>query len=174
MSVDVYAFERRLCKACGILRAMVEPSADFDTPWEEALDRYFEPFMAFFFPKAHAEIDWSRGYEFLDTELQQVVRDAELGRRLADKLVKLWKRDGRDLWLLIHIEVQGQVEPDFAGRMYEYNRRIQDRYGHPVVSMALLTDDRAGWRPNRYVYNEVDFALTVRFPIVKLLDYRRR
>src|SRR5207249_824348 len=91
-----------------------------------------------------------------------------------DKLVKVWKRDGADLWLLIHIEVQGTVEPDFADRMYEYNRRIQDRYGHPVVSMAVLTDDRAGWRPDRYIYNELGFALDVRFPIAKLLDYRRR
>ena len=37
-------------------------------------------FMAFFMPGAHAEIDWSRGYESLDKELQQLVREAEQGR----------------------------------------------------------------------------------------------
>ncbi|UZQ54604.1 hypothetical protein OOK60_00570 [Trichothermofontia sichuanensis B231] len=35
----------------------------------------------------HCAIDWSRPHEFLDTELQQVVRDASVGRRFADKLV---------------------------------------------------------------------------------------
>jgi len=34
--------------------------------------------MVFFFPQVHALVDWSRGYEFWDKELQQ---DAELGRR---------------------------------------------------------------------------------------------
>ena len=57
---------------------------DYDSPWKEALDRYFELFLAFFFPHAHAEIDWLRGYEALDKELQQVVREAELGRRVVD------------------------------------------------------------------------------------------
>ena len=52
-------------------------SADYDSPWKEALDRWFQPFIAFFFPLTHADIDSSRGYETLDTELQQVVRDAD-------------------------------------------------------------------------------------------------
>jgi hypothetical protein len=39
---------------------------DFDSPWKEALERYFPEFLAFFFPAAHADIDWRRGYEFLD------------------------------------------------------------------------------------------------------------
>ncbi len=37
---------------------------DTDSPWKEILEHYFEPFMALFFPDAHAEIDWERGYEF--------------------------------------------------------------------------------------------------------------
>ncbi|MBC6417813.1 MAG: hypothetical protein GDA44_02975 [Prochloron sp. SP5CPC1] len=62
---------------------------EYDSPWKEAIESYFEEFMAFFFPEAHRDIDWSRGYETLDTELQQVVRDANLGKRLADKLVRV-------------------------------------------------------------------------------------
>ncbi|MBI4870720.1 MAG: hypothetical protein HY814_04045 [Candidatus Riflebacteria bacterium] len=62
---------------------------DYDSPWKEALERYFQPFLALFFPVAHEGIDWGKGHEFLDKELQKVVRDAELGRRLADKLVRV-------------------------------------------------------------------------------------
>jgi hypothetical protein len=75
---------------------------DYDSPWKEALERYLPQFLEFFFPEAHGDICWERGYEFLDKELQQVVRDAELGRRLADKLVKVWRTGGEEVWVLIH------------------------------------------------------------------------
>jgi hypothetical protein len=42
------------------------PATDYDSPWKEALDRYFERCMALFFPQAHADIDWTRGYEMPD------------------------------------------------------------------------------------------------------------
>jgi hypothetical protein len=44
-------------------------SADYDSPWKEALDFYFEAFLALLFPAVHAQIDWSRGYESLDTTI---------------------------------------------------------------------------------------------------------
>jgi hypothetical protein len=135
------------------------------------LERYFAAFMAFFFPKAHAGIAWERGYEFLDKELQQVVRDAELGRRLADKLVKVWRTDGEEAWVLIHIEVQGQPEPDFAKRMYTYNYRLFDRYDRQIVSLAVLGDENPNWRPAGFSYTLWDCEVSLRFPAVKLLDY---
>ena len=70
------------------------PPSDYDSPWKEALESYFPQFMAFFFPDIDAQIDWQRGWEFLDKELQQIVRDAEVGRRFVDKLVKVWRRKG--------------------------------------------------------------------------------
>ena len=93
-------------------------SDDYDSPWKEILEEYFQDFLDFFFPEIACEIDWDRGHTFLDKELQQVVRDAELGRRLADKLVQVWRRDGDEAWVLVHIEVQGQEEAAFAKRMY--------------------------------------------------------
>jgi hypothetical protein len=47
-----------------------------------------------------------RGYESLDKEFQQVVREAEVGRRYVDKLVKVWTKAGVERWVLIHVEVQ--------------------------------------------------------------------
>jgi len=113
---------------------------------------YFAEFMAFFFPQAHAGIDWSRGHEFLDKKLQQVVRDAELGRRRADKLVKVWRKNGDEAWVLVHVEVQAWEEAAFAERMYVYNYRLFDRYRRRVASLAVLGDEREGWRPNRFGY----------------------
>lgn len=142
---------------------------DYDSPWKEALDEYFEPFMALFFPHAHAEIDWRHGYESLDKELQQIVREGEHRRRLADKLMKVWRHGGEEQWLLI--EVQTSEEPDFARRMYVYNRRLFDRYHREVVSLAVLGDDNPAWRPEGFGYSRWGCQVVIRFPIVKLLDF---
>ena len=147
------------------------PATDYDSPWKEALDRYFERCMAFFFPQVHAEIDWTRGYEMLDKELQPIVRRAKHGRRYVDKLVKVWLKSGEERWLLIHIEVQAWKEGDFPRRMHVYNHRIFDRYGREVISLAILADDDPDWRPNRYEYGRWGFRTLTEFPIVKLLDY---
>ena len=148
--------------------------ADYDSPWKEMLDGYFPAFMAFFFPAAAAEIDWSRGYESLDTELQQIVRDAALGTRLADKLIRVWRRDGIEQFVLIHIEIQGQRDPDFPKRMYVYNYRLFDRYDRPVVSLAMLTDASPTWRPMRYAYSLWGCRVSLVFPVVKVRAYRER
>ncbi len=144
---------------------------DYDSPWKEALDFYFEPFLKFFFPQAHAEIDWSRGHESLDKELQQIVREAEFGRRFVDKLVKVWLKSGREQWVLIHVEVQSSEDSNFALRMYVYNYRVFDRYNREVASFAILGDDNPRWRPESYGYRRWGTEVGIRFPVVKLLDY---
>jgi hypothetical protein len=144
---------------------------DSDSPWKEALDRYFEHCLAFFFPHAHADIDWGRGYEMLDKELQPIVRQSKQGRRYVDKLVKVWLKSGEERWLLIHVEVQAQKEGDFPRRMYVYNHRLFDRYDREVISLAILADDDPDWRPSQYEYGRWGFHTRTTFPIVKLLDY---
>ena len=119
---------------------MVKQS-DYDGPWKELITTYFPDFMDFFFPDAHADIDWDLGYDFLDKELRQVSRDAEIGARLADKLVKVWRKGGDEIWVLVHMEVQASEEGAFTQRMFVYNYRIFDRYKRPVASLAILTDD---------------------------------
>jgi hypothetical protein len=41
-----------------------------------------------------------------------------------------------------------------------------------VVSLAVLGDERAGWRPDRFGYELWGCEVGLRFPTVKLLDYR--
>lgn len=57
---------------------MSEVRADYDGAWKEGVEQYFEAFLAFFFPDIQAEIDWERGYDFLDQELQQLMRESEM------------------------------------------------------------------------------------------------
>ena len=49
--------------------------------------------------------------------------------------------------------------------------RIYDRYQKPVVSLAVLGDDRDSWRPGAYGYELWGCRVALSFPIVKLTDY---
>ncbi|MEO0933805.1 MAG: cytosolic protein [Cyanobacteria bacterium J06641_2] len=153
---------------------MTNPNTEYDSPWKEIIQLYFEDFMLFFFPQVHSQIDWSRGFEFLDQELQQVVRDAELGKRLVDKLVKVYRISGEEIWVLVHIEIQSQEEGKFPERMFVYNYRIFDRYKRPVASLAVLADSSSTWRPNQFGYELFGCTVDFRFPVVKLVDYQQR
>lgn len=150
---------------------MNHPQTEFDSPWKDILELYFPDFIRFFLPVADAEIDWERPPEFLDKELQKVVRDAELGRRLADKLVKVWRKNGTETWVLIHIEVQSQEESEFTERMFVYHYRIYDKYRHQVVSLAILGDERKNWQPQEFGYQLWETKVQFNFKVVKLLDY---
>lgn len=146
---------------------------DYDTPWKEILGRFFEPFMAFFFPRAHREIDWSRGFVLLDKELARITRGATLGPRVADKLIKVWRNDATSRLVLVHIEAQNQRQEDFEKRIFVYNYRIFDLYELPVVSLAVLGDDSPSWRPTCFGWEVWGCSLELRFPIVKLVDFER-
>jgi hypothetical protein len=150
------------------------PVADFDSPWKEALEVFFRHFLTLFFPHIEADIDWSRGFVFLDKELQTILPKAKRGRLYVDKLVKVWRKNGREEWLLIHIEVQTQRDKDFPRRMYGYNTRIFDPYNRTVVSLAVLADHEPGWRPDYFAAELWGWSVRMEWPAVKLLDYSTR
>lgn len=150
------------------------PLTESDSPWKELIEAFFPEFIRFFLPIADPDIDWDRGYEFLDKELQQITAEAETGRRYADKLVKVWTKAGQEAWVLVHIEVQGARESNFAERMYVYRYRIFDRFAVPIASVAILADESPTWRPNAFetaLWGSRDLS---EFVSVKLLDYLDR
>ena len=145
---------------------------DYDNPWKTVIERYFREFMAFFFPAIESDIDWERGFVFMDKELQKVVRDGEIQKRYADKLIQLWRLNGDPLLVMCHIEVQSQKEDVFGKRMFSYNYRLRDRYDCPIASLAILADDSPTWRPQSYQDSIWGCNVSFEFPVVKLSDYR--
>jgi hypothetical protein len=148
--------------------------SDYDSPWKEALDVYFESFLELCFPWIHADIDWSKGYISLDTDLREVTRDAETGNRIADKLVKVWLHDGEEVVVLIHIEIQSQYQLILPKRIYIYNHRIFDKNDIEVVSLVVLGDNDPDWRPTSFGYSRWRFNTNTEYPMVKLLDFLPR
>jgi hypothetical protein len=150
------------------------PAADYDSPWKVALALYLPDAFALFLPQVYAQIEWARGYTLLDKELQKVTRDAALGRRLADTLVKVWRTDHTEVWVLIHVEMQGTRDPQFAKRMFVYHYRMFDRHDRPVLSVGILADAEARWRPARFRQELWGCGVEFHYPVVKLLDWRAR
>ena len=148
------------------INKMLQQTANYDQSWKEALSEYFEPFLSFFFPQVHQLIDWTQVPQSLDKELQQITTSAETKKRFADKLYQVWLLNGQQVWILIHIEIQSQYERDFPQRMYIYNYRAFDLYHQPVVSLAVLGDERVNWRPNSYSYNLGGCRASLEFPVV--------
>ena len=147
--------------------------SDYDGAWKAALEKYFKEFLALLFPAIHNEVDWSKGHEFLDGELEKITVDAKTGRRYTDKLVKVYYLDGTEEWLLIHVEIQTSPELKgvFARRMFTYWSRLTDRYQVDVVSLAVLADTNQSYRPNSFKFNRSGTQMDFTYPIAKLTDY---
>lgn len=151
---------------------MSDPAAEFDGPWKEALDLYFQPFVELLFPDIAVEIDWSQPVGFQDKELQQLTADAVTGRGTVDKLAKVRTRQGQEEWVFVHVEVQTQHDSDLARRMYQYNHRLEDRYGHMPVSLAVLGDYGREWRSAEHRAGRWGCTVRFEFPVKKVSDWR--
>ena len=149
-----------------------KPRNDFDSPWKEILEALFREMMDFLFPHISEEIDWSRGYKSEDIEFQKITGDAKTGRSYADKLMRVYRKaDGQEALIFIHIEVQGKKEEGFSERMFIYNYRIYDRFRKPVISIAILADENKDWRPDEFGYGLRDNSISLKFSVVKLVDF---
>jgi hypothetical protein len=137
--------------------------ADYDSPWKDILETYFQSALELCFPQIARQVDWSKGVQLLDKEFQKIVRRSELGRRNVDVLAQVWTIAGREQWVLLHVEVQAQRDPDFPRRMFDYYSRICQRYNRPVASLAILADAHPRWQPSAYEqeYNFVDWVMVL-------------
>lgn len=147
---------------------------DSDNAWKDILHSHFRGFLELFFPRMHGDIDWRRPFEFLDKELEPLIPEALKGKALADKLVRVQLTGADPTLIFIHVEVQGQADPSLSVRMLRYNLLFRERYGEDVVSLVVLTDARARFRPSTYEYSRWGFQLRMTYPVVKLLDFRGR
>lgn len=138
------------------------------------LGGYVPDFLASFFPEIHAAIDWSQPIELLEAEFVPFLPQSLQGKSLVDKLVKVRLLSGEEAALYIHVDVQGNLDPDFRSRMLRYNVHARERYDQSVISLAILTDDHPGSRPAYFEDSRWGFRLCMDFPMVELLDFRGR
>lgn len=142
-----------------------------DTLWKGIIEDLIDDVLRFFFPENVALIDFERGFEFLDKELEQLLPASDAQLRRADKLIKAWHKSGEEHWFLFHVEVQGYADPDFAKRMFQSAYRIQDRYERPITALAIYTDSQKKFHVNEYRYEFWGTEIIYRFNTFALPDH---
>jgi len=146
------------------------PRSDFDEAWKELFGTHLEGILDCFFPSVSVFIDWSKGFVFLDQELREVIHDTNVNSFRVDLLVRLFRKNGDEQWLLLHLEVQSFREANFEERIYHYNHSIHKAFGRQPVSLVLLADLHENWRPKEYRHEELGCETRFRFLACKLLD----
>lgn len=170
----MHSIEQISCEQTSCEDALKNPVSDQDSVWKDILELYFPKMMEFFYPGIYQKIDWAQRFRSLDQELQQVVRQAIVGKRFVDKLFQVFAC-GQEAMVLIHAEIQGQPQMDFEERLFEYSCLLYARYKQPVLTLVLLVDSARNWRPTEY--RSYVLGLPVhhfQFYPVKLLDYREQ
>ena len=148
-----------------------------DILWKVVLEEVFDDLLRFIFPDADQVYDMERGFEFLDKELSEMYPEPGKGSatRFADKLVKVFNREGKEECVLCHIEIQGQTKkedrPLFADRMFRYFYRIWDRYQKPVSAVAIFTGRDGKKMPGRFEYAYRNTRLLYTYPTISILDF---
>ena len=105
-------------------RSPLEQDSDYDGAWKEAARGHLQACLAKYHPQEHAVIDWSRGVEWLDKELSQIIGHPNQRNRRVDLLAKVFLLSGEEQWILLHLEIQTSPEDDFALRLSRYNSGI--------------------------------------------------
>ncbi|MEO7311048.1 MAG: hypothetical protein ABIX01_11670 [Chitinophagaceae bacterium] len=142
-----------------------------DILWKGILENLFGYFLRFFYQEHLPLFDFSKGFEFLDKELEQLFPVENLqSPKYVDKLVKVFTTSGAEEWILIHIEVQGYKDKDFANRMFTYFYRILDRYGKKVAAIAIFSDANKKYRPSFFGYEFLGTKNVFEFKTYKILD----
>ena len=144
---------------------------NYDGAWKRLVTKQFRCFVEFFFAGVSKLIDWEKGFEFLDAELEKLFPHSNEGKKYADKLVKLTLNDGNEQWVLVHLEIQNYKDETISERMFTYYYKILDLYKKNIISLLLLTDQNRIWRPEPYIRDICGTEVVFKYNIAKLLDF---
>lgn len=140
-----------------------------DLLWKGIIEDLFDDFLHYFFPEwASSEVDFGRAFEFLDKELDAIYPEKSK-KKYADKLVKVFLKNGEESWVLVHVEVQGYQDENFAERMFTYFYRIREKHKKNIVSLAIFTDHNPDFYPNQYVYSYLNTKFVYEFGAFKVI-----
>jgi len=142
-----------------------------DKLWKAVIEEFFLEILDFFYKEFLPQIDLSKGFTFLDKELQQLFADSKEELRKADKLVKIFLKDGTERWLLIHIEVQGYSDPNFARRMFTTYYRLLDKFNQPIEALVIYTDRGKKHHYQQYVAKALKTELLYKFNSFEITKY---
>ena len=136
---------------------------DHDRLFKELLESFFAEFLALFFPEAHAAVDLTH-LKFLQ---QEIFADITAGEKHVVDLLAETKLRGEDGLILIHVENQAQVQPDFAERMFVYFSKLYQKFHRRILPIAVFGYDEIREEPDFFQLN-FPFFDVMQFKFYKL------
>jgi hypothetical protein len=144
--------------------------SDYDGAWKDLLHTRLREVLACYFPAVAAAVDWSEPARFLDQELRELrIAEDAVGNRV-DVLVEVRTLEGETQVIYLHMEVQSFQEEEFPARLHACFQGLSRATGCDVVTLAVLADLRADWKPDTYRYSRLGCEVTFRYPVCKLLE----
>ena len=121
-------------------------SVDKDGIWKDAVEQYLPLLLKRMMPELYDDVDFSQDIKFLDKELRDTIQvsmsEEHNAAKYVDTLVQVPLKSGKNEWILLHIEVQGEGGEDISLRMILYCCLIFAHYRRMPVALAILTDKR--------------------------------
>jgi len=142
-----------------------------DELWKAIIEEFFVEFLELFYPTLIPQIDFAKEFDFLDKDLPKLFPEAEEIARKADRIVKVPLIDGGSQWLIIHIEVQGYKDNNFARRMFTYYYRLADRFNVPIAAIVIYSDNNKKNRVNKYEASCFNTRLLYEFDTYVIADH---
>lgn len=147
---------------------MVSIVHDFDAAWKTVLEVFEKELVEVIFPEIYVKIDWMKGVESLDKELEEIQKEIfnreDSQKIISDKIIKVRLKNNEEKILLIHVEVQSYSHSNniFAERMFRYFYRIWDKFRYKyndkseIIAAAIYTYKGNRGKDKKYIYNVED------------------
>ena len=141
-----------------------------DKMWKAMIHDLLEYIIAYHYPEHYDLIDWTKPYEFLNLELAQLSPLSPQKGRIADVLVKLYLKNGTQVFFLFHIEVQNYPDLTMPKRVYQMLYRTEERFGICPEILVLYIDEKKDYNPQQYTHQVWATRVQVDYKTFKLLD----
>jgi hypothetical protein len=128
------------------------------------IQAFTEEFIAFFLPTLYPLVDFSKPPEFLEQELAKLAADTERsGKKITDKLIKLYLKNGEEQFVLVHIEVEGDAPSAYSKEIFKYYYRALDQHEVDIATIVVYVGDKVPKRHNVYTRHFHGTELTFKF-----------
>ena len=155
-----------------------ESAYDFDGIWKDFVHDFWQIILRDCIPDLYDDADLEREAEFLDKEMHEISQqlDGESNavsnsKWYVDNLLKIYLKDGREEWVLLHIEIQGRGGEMISLRMFRYSCMIFLRYGRQPVALVILTAKRPKREGEPGVYRSAMFGTKTEYSYNTLMAY---
>ena len=153
------------------MRKPKKKPADHDHPWKLIFTYFFEEAILFIQPALHDLIDWEKGVEFLEQELHEAIKTRFRSAKICDKLAKVYLKNGKEYFLLVHIEIESAPRAIFGKRFYWYRVLIFDKHkSENIYSLVVYTGKKSRNQVSKYEFRFLDNRMSFEFPALKIWE----